>query len=399
MNIKNKKIAVLFGGRAPEHEVSIITGIQALHALKNAGFETVPIYITKEGEWVIGDSSFFNPETFSNQKKAVYKRNRVLIIPFPHEENKLIEKPPLFSLLKTIQTYDIDVFFPCLHGRFGEDGSIQGLLELAGAVYTGCNQQASAVGMDKALSKHIARSIKIPTLEDIWITKKKFQANPSKTIQKVKNTIKFPAFVKPARLGSSIGIKKVNNTKDLKETLAVAFFYDTKVLIEKDLSNSKEINISIMGNNPYILSELEEPISEGSMLSFKDKYIPQKGRASKGMASAKRIIPAPIKKKTKKLIENYTKKFFAEIDGTGIARVDYLVSKDEKKVYFNEINTLPGSLSFYLWKGKNMNFGKLVTKLVEYALERKKQRDTLTTTFKSNILESFKGQKGIKLKL
>jgi D-alanine-D-alanine ligase len=386
--MKKLNIAVLFGGRAPEHEVSIITGIQTLHALIGAGYETLPVYISKEGRWFVGDKSFYDIQTFKNQEKAIFKKPQVELVHEPDGEG-LIEKPGMFSFVKTLKKFEVDVFFPCFHGKYGEDGSIQGLLELMNIPYVGCNVQASAVGMDKALSKKIAKSIGIPTLADTWVNKG----------QAIKNPIKFPAFVKPARLGSSIGIKRVKNARELKEALEVAFFYDTKVLIEEALDTPLEVNISILGNNPYEVSATELPVSSGALLSFADKYISKEGRASKGMATAKRIIPAPIKKSTEKLIEDYSQKFFAEIDGTGIARIDYLVSKDEKKVYFNEINTIPGSLAFYLWKKKGLSFDKLVDKLVKLALEKAKQKEQLTTTFKSNILEGFSGAKAGKLKI
>jgi len=205
----------------------------------------------------------------------------------------------------------------------------------------------------------------------------------------------FPVFVKPAHLGSSIGITKARDIKELEDALDVAFFYDTKVVVEKSLENAKEVNISILGNNPYEVSVCEMPVSSGDVLSFEDKYI-TKGKASKGMASAQRLIPAPIKKETAKKIEDYANKFFAEIGGQGIARIDFLVSHDEKEIYFNEINTMPGSVAFYLWKEKGITFDKLVQKLIDLGMKRSEEKKKLITTFKSNILSGFSSTKGIK---
>lgn len=391
----SRTVAVMFGGRAPEHEVSIITGIQVMHALLAAGYEVLPLYITKEGKWVLGDSSYFDPKTFRDQGRAVEKKVGVTLPANP--EAVMHEVPGKFSLVKTLREYEVDVFFPCFHGRYGEDGSVQGLLEMAGVAYTGCGVEASAIGMDKVVSKRVAESVGIPVLRDNWANKGEWE-DWGRLSEQVMKGLNYPVFVKPARLGSSIGIKKVKDEKQLKEAMEVAFCYDEKVMVEQGVERAMEVNISLIGNNPYQCSATERPLGGEEMLSFEDKYIAKKGRVSKGMATAKREVPAKIKRMTEEKIREYARRFFAEIDGSGICRIDFLVSRNEREIYFNEINTLPGSIAFYLWKAKGMPIDKLVARLVELAEERKERRGEVVCTFASNILAGFEGVKG-KIKL
>lgn len=389
------KVAVLFGGRSPEHEVSIITGIQVMNALNKSKYDVLPVYISKDGRWIIGDQSFLSPETFKNLDDVISK-NKQIFISFDPMNKGFISESKGLALRRSLIAEKVDILFPTFHGRYGEDGSIQGFFEMAGIPYVGCDVQTSAIGMDKVVSKRVAASISIPVLDDFWIQNSFWKNNKKQFLDNIKKKLGFPVFVKPARLGSSIGITKAHNYKELEDALNVAFFYDTKVMVEKSLKNAKEVNISIMGNNPYEVSVCEMPVSSGEVLSFDDKYI-TKGRASKGMASAKRIVPAPIRKQTKKKIEDYAKRFFAEIGGQGLARIDFLVSKDEKQVYLNEINTLPGSVAFYLWKEVGVSFDALVDKMIQLGFERYNQKNKLVTTFRSNILAGFHGGiKGVK---
>jgi len=388
------KVAVLFGGRSPEHEVSIITGIQIMNALDKNKYSVVPVYVTKEGKWVRGDETFFSPAKFKNLD-LIAKNKKTIIMSSDPNLNGLIEEPHGIGLSNSFKYEEIDIFFPAFHGRYGEDGAVQGLLELSNIPYVGCDVQASAIGMDKAVSKRIARSIGVPVLNDCWLNVFEWKNNKKESLSKVTKNIKFPVFIKPARLGSSIGINKAKNVRELEDALNVAFFYDTKVMIEESLEDAHEINISILGNNPYNVSVCEMPVSTGEILTFQDKYVSKKG-VSKGMATAKRLIPAPIKDLTRKKIERYVRDFFAEIGGQGIARTDFLISKDEKKIYLNEINTLPGSIAFYLWKKNGVNFAELVDRMVNLGFERFEVKSKLITTFKSNILSGFSGTKGVK---
>lgn len=379
-------VVVAFGGISTEHEVSIISAIQVMNALDKTKYKVIPVYITKSGEWVKGDESFFKPETFKNLNKAVDGKRRVFISP-DSSINYLVEKPQSYTFLKPLVKEEIDLVFPVFHGRLGEDGSVQGLFEMANLSYVGCGVTASAIGMDKMLTKRVAQAIKVPVLPGNWVD--------AKNRKNAMGGLKFPVYVKPVHLGSSIGIKSAKNKKELEEALEVAFFYDEKVLVEQGLTNALEVNISLIGNNPYEFSPCEMPVATSEILSFKDKYL-SSGSKSAGMVSLKRIIPAPIKKDTEKKIQEYASKFFAEIGGQGIVRMDFLLIKDESKVYLNEINTMPGSLAFYLWKEKGVSFTRLLDKLIEYAMGRQKVKQRLNTTFESNILEGFSGAKSAK---
>src|SRR5581483_7047833 len=292
------KVAVLFGGISTEHEISIISAIQVMNALNKGKYDIIPLYITKKGEWIRGDESYFNPSTFKDLEKAVKGKKSCFISP-DSTTKYLIEKPESFTFLKTFVKEEIDIVFPVFHGRLGEDGSIQGLLEVAGIPYVGCGVTASAIGMDKMITKRIAQSINIPTLLGNQIT--------TKNSKDAMNGLKFPVYVKPVHLGSSIGVKRAANNKELREALEIGFFYDDKVLVEQGLQNMKEVNISLIGNNPYEVSPTEMPIASSEILSFKDKYLSEDGK-SRGMASLKRIIPAPIKKETQNKVEMYATK-------------------------------------------------------------------------------------------
>ncbi len=376
-------IAVLFGGRSAEHEISIITGIQILNALDKSKYTVYPVYISKDGEWFLGDQSFYSAKTFTNLEN-LKKHKRVYLSSVPGENCLVVKKGGVSFGADRIP---VDVLFPSFHGTYGEDGSMQGLFELAGIPYVGCGVQASAVSMDKMLSKRVCESIGVPVLPANWGAK-----NDPKVLMK---NLKYPVYVKPVHLGSSIGITRANNDKELKNALDVAFFYDAKVMVEEGMQNHMEVNISIMGNNPYQFSVCETPVSSSETLSFEDKYM-SSGGASKGMASLKRIIPAPIKKGTEDKIKEFAQRFFSEIDGEGLCRIDFLVSKDEKRIFLNEINPLPGSIAFYLWEKVNMPINKLVDRLVELAFERHAKKSKLTTTFQSNVLEGFEKSRSAK---
>jgi D-alanine-D-alanine ligase len=394
MNVNKKKVAVLFGGRSPEHEVSIITGIQIMNALNKDKYDVLPVYISKDGKWICGDGTFLDPITFRDLDTAV-KNKKIVVMSSDPGLKGLIEEPSGIGLAGSFKSKTIDIVFPAFHGRYGEDGSVQGLLEMSNIPYVGCDVQTSAIGMDKVVSKKVAKSIGIPVLNDCRLNKSAWESDKSEFLNKIKNSLKFPVFVKPARLGSSIGINKAKNVKELEDAVEVAFFYDTKVMVEESLENAREVNISILGNDPYEVSVCEMPVPSGEVLSFEDKYTSKKG-VSKGMATSQRLIPAPVKDSTRRKIEEYARKFFSEIGGQGIARVDFLISRDEKQIYLNEINTLPGSVAYYLWKENGINFTELTDKLIDLGFERFEEKNKLITTFKSNILSGFSGTKEIK---
>lgn len=390
------KILVLYGGMSTEHEVAIVTALQVMNALKEAGYDVVPGYISKEGEWFLGDERFLKPETYRSlvRLREIGKMSLVT----PNKDGQIVTKNILGYRNGGSK---IDMVFPVFHGKNGEDGSIQGMLNLMNLPYVGCQLIASAAGMDKYISKQVAKGIGLNVAKDVLVDKNEWLVKKKEYLRKIKE-LGLPVFVKPATLGSTIGISRIDGGDDLENAIEVGLQYDTRVLVEEGIKEPTEINISIVGNNPYEVSATEEPVRKGGVLTFADKYLGNSGKTgikSQGMASADRYIPARVDKKIINQVEAAAKMFFGAIGGKGIARVDFMISS-EGKLYFNEINTMPGSLSYYLWEKSKLKFRDLVKKLVDLALDDFEQKQKLVTTFESNILAGYiaGGTKGAKLK-
>jgi D-alanine-D-alanine ligase len=378
------RILVLYGGMSPEHEVAIISALQVMNALKEAGHTVIPGYITKAGEWIKGDERFFQPEFYQDLQK-VFREGKAAAL----TGNRNIQW--LEKALLGFQAQDVfDAVFPVFHGSNGEDGTMQGLLTLAGVPFVGCGVAASATGMDKILSKAVARQAGLNVVEDVVVVQAQWEREQKSLINRIKS-IGSSWFVKPATLGSSIGISYAKTEKELINALEVAFAYDSRVLVEAALENPVEVNISVMGNDPYEVSVTEQPVASSEVLSFEDKYLrngSKSGQRSQGMASASRIIPAPISDKQTKEVQAAAEAFFRALGGSGIARIDFMYDK-KGKLYFNEINTIPGSLAFYLWEKSGYPFPKMVDNLVKLALQRAEDKQRLVTTFQSNILSGY----------
>lgn len=385
MNKNKLNVLVLYGGVAPEHEVSIITAIQVMNALVEAGHQVLPVYISKQGTWHKGDSRFLDPLFYKDLQK-VSSTGTSTILP-ANKDLHLLKKGFLgFGAEES----SVDVVFPVFHGQNGEDGTIQGLLELANLPYVGSGVLGGSAGMDKFVTKRLAESLKVNTAKDFLVIK---GVTSDEEIAKEAKKIGFPLYVKPSNLGSSIGITRVEKSQDLADALEVAFCYDNRVLLEECVDLDKEVNISIMGNNPYIFSVTEQPVASGKTLSFDDKYLSDSGK-SKGMASLKRLIPAPISAEQLKTIQDWARKIFGAINGKGLARVDFMIDK-KGAVFFNEINTIPGAFAFFLWEKSGYPFPKLVDHLLELAIEAWNSKQQKISTFESNILEKI-GSGGLK---
>ncbi len=378
--MSGKKIMVVYGGVSPEHEVAVITALQVMNALRASGYYVMPVYINKSGNWFLGNEEYLKPDLYKDLGKVERLGKRVIFS--ADIDFGLLKKGWLGLFPNEIQP---EVVFPVVHGKNGEDGTLQGLFELANIPYVGCGVTASGVKIDKFVAKKVAASLGIKVLEDVLVNKGE---KPDIS------DLKFPVFVKPISLGSSIGLTKVEKEADLFDALEIAFCYDNRVMIEEAVNKPNEVNVSIIGNDPYELSVTEQPVASGEALSFDDKYTGEAGK-SRGMASAKRYIPARVDQKIIKQIEENALKFFRCIGGRGIARVDFMVDK-KGSVFFNEINTMPGSLAFYLWDKSGYPFPKLVGRLVELAVEEWEKKRNLIHSFESNILSSFatRGLKG-----
>lgn len=368
-----KKIGIIYGGKSVEHEVSIITGLQVYENLDKSKYTPELIYIDKDGDWFFGEKKLKDLKIYKNWTKKCAKQ-------FQPSLNKKDKKNILNSL---------DAVIIACHGNYGEDGKLQSFLEFLDIPYTSSGVVGSASGMDKIVMKSIFSGIDLPVLPYIWFTRHEWIEKSEEIIKKVRYTLDYPVFVKPANLGSSIGISMVNDEKDLINAIDVASKYDYRIIVEKGVANSVEINCSaIMKDNEVLTSVLEEPVRWEKFLSFDDKYINANSK-TKGMGSMGRKIPAEVTKEQKEHIENYTKQIYKTMDCCGVVRVDYLMDESREHVYVNEINTIPGSFSFYLWEHNDLPFTKLIDVLIEEALRQAQLRKDKVLKYDSKILDNL----------
>lgn len=388
-------VGVFFGGKSTEHEISCITGNQAVNAIDKDKYDVLPIYISKDNEFYIGDSLFdlgnysaivSNPDSILT-KVAIYKdNNRAVVSPVKG----------IFSKRRYI-----DIAFPCVHGTNVEDGSLAGFLQMLDIPFTSCDVLGGAVGQDKATMKDIFKANSIPMVDYFVIYGKDFDANYKEYLASAKK-LKFPVIAKPANLGSSVGIEVVENANEFKDKIHECLKYDFKIVVERMVKNLKEVNISVIGNNENAKYSAIEEVTNG-FLDFNKKYQPNgckggskklgakssKLGASKGMASTVRKVPANITATQKKTIENIALKVFDVLNSNGCVRIDFMIDTKTGKVYCNEINTIPGSLAFYLWKEVGMDFTTECDELIRNALNRYARRQKKTYSFDTNILDGY----------
>lgn len=390
------KIGVFFGGQSVEHEISIISAVQAIHAFDKQKYDIVPIYIAKNGNMYTG-SAINDIEEYKSLSSLITKSQRILLI---NEEGKFnLLKYPLKKFGNNIIDY-IDVAFPIVHGTNVEDGTLQGYLKTIGIPFVGCDVLSSAMGMDKYVQKAILEKNNVPVLDCISLSSHEYEAGTENLVSLIEDNMKYPVIVKPINLGSSIGIKKAENSDELADAIDHAFGFALKILVEPAIKSLREINCSVLGDSSYAeASECEEPISTDDILSFDAKYIDggKKG-PQKGMASAKRKIPAEIPDELRERIRENAVKAFKLLDCCGVARIDFMLDEETGELWFNEINTIPGSLSFYLWEPMGLTYDKLLDKLVTLALKRHREQANIVYTFESSVLSGMKlgGSKGIK---
>ncbi len=366
------RIAVLFGGRSGEHEVSLMSAKSVLSALDPEKYEIIQIGITKEGVWLVGENIL---ETLSKGQIDDKGLKQVVIIP-DKQHNQIWKIQNLKSTWNLTPLSNVDVVFPVLHGTFGEDGTLQGLLELADLAYVGTGVTGSAVGMDKGIFKDVMRANNIPTAASIIILRSEIEKDIQKVIQKAEEVAAYPLFVKPANLGSSVGITKCNSKSDLGEGLMEAAAFDRRVLVERGI-NAHEIEVSVLGNDVPMASVPGEVLPSREFYSYESKYID----GTSGL-----VIPAPLSADINESIRQMAVTAYKAIDCAGMARVDFFVDKTTDEIYLNEINTIPGftSISMYpkLWEASGIAYSKLIDRLVELAIERKTDRDHTERTFR-----------------
>ncbi len=344
-----QNIAVLFGGRSVEHEISILTGLQVLHALDKERFNIVPVYICENGKWWTGkqlwDKDFYKNINFKKLKNFGFKK------------------------------HEIDVYFPAFHGTYGEDGSIQGFFEILNKPYVGPRVLAAAISMSKSATKQICLANKIPVLDYVLFSRDNWDIGDASHLQ-------YPLFVKPNNLGSSIGVSSAKDEHQLQLAIAGAFIFDDQVIVEPMIRNLLEINCAVFNNK---ISSLEEPKKDADILSFEQKYLKSSKKISfGGMANMQRVLnPKSISLEQKEQIQNYSQKIYQILDGSGVWRIDYLIDKDKNQIYLNEINSIPGSLAYYLWP--EISFTELLTKLIDSAIKKHEQKNSINLRLERKI--------------
>jgi D-alanine-D-alanine ligase len=369
---KKLYVAVLFGGKSGEHEVSLMSARSVLSALDPEKYEITQIGITKDGVWLAGENVL---EALDKGQTDDKKFKQVVIIP-DKDHNRLwqIQNKDSTWFLEPFTT--VDVVFPVLHGTFGEDGTLQGLLELSDLAYVGAGVTGSSVGMDKGIFKDVMRANGIPTVESIIVLRREIEKDLETVLRKSEAVAPYPLFVKPANLGSSVGITKCNSRADLGEGLLEAAAYDRRVLVERGL-NAREIEISVLGNDSPQASVAGEVLPSREFYSYESKYVD-------GTSSL--LIPAPIPPGIAEKIHQLAVTAYKAIDCAGMARIDFFIEKTTGEIYLNEVNTIPGftSISMYpkLWEASGLPYPKLVDRLVELALERKTDRDQTERRFR-----------------
>lgn len=371
------RVALLFGGRSTEHEVSVISAIQAYENLDKDKYEVIPVYVSKSGDFYT-NPKFLNIKNFKDVDSLLLSSTKITFTKGGFIKEGFFRK-----------FINIDLAFPLFHGSFGEDGCIQGIFETYQIPYTGFNVLGSSIAMDKVISKHLFKSLDFNVAKYVSINRTDWINNPKKCLKSIK--LKFPVFVKPADIGSTIGINKASNMDELSFGIEVASTYSDKILIEEAFENCIEVNCAALGYQEVISSLCEMPIRTGETLSYEDKYMRgnKKGGKGSGMASMTRKIPAPISDKLAKEIQQATVKIFKELEGCGVARIDYFVDKDSGEFWVNEVNTPPGSLAYYLFEPMGIKYKELLDKVIESALKRFEDQKKTQYTFDSPLLSQM----------
>lgn len=393
-------VAVFFGGRSVEHEISVISALQAINAFDKEKYNIIPVYISKQGRWYTGDN-LLEIRNYRDMKKITENAEEVFMRPEYGDYNLYKAKTGLFSN-KNAVVAEIHVVIPVLHGTNGEDGIFEGVLETIGIPFAGCNTLSSANGMDKITMKMILRESGVPVVDYVWFTDRQWLSSKDTLINEVESKLGYPVIVKPANLGSSVGIGKASNREELIAKIDNAEKFSQRIIVEHMIEKLKEINCSVLGDaDEHQSSVCEEPIKTGDFLSYEDKYMGG-SKTTAGMQASDKRIPADLPESMSEEIRRMAGETFRVLSCHGVSRVDVMVDEKDNNIYVNEINTIPGSLSFYLWEASGITFPQLMDRLVQLALKRKRAIDRKTFTYDQNIfslgggVKGAKGAKGIK---
>jgi D-alanine-D-alanine ligase len=395
------QLAVLFGGKSTEHEISIISAIQAIGSINRDKYDVIPVYITKNNDFYVGED-VDKIEEYTHIPELLKKSTQVIWV---KDGDKVTLQRFNKKLFGNNVIAQVDIAFPIVHGTNVEDGTLQGYLATLGLPVVGCDVLSSAVGMNKYVMKTVLKDNGIPVLDCKCYTWKDYE-DVNSLVEKIEKTFEYPVIIKPLNLGSSIGIKKAKDRDSLLEALDLGFEFSKKILVEPAIDDLKEINCSVIGDYEEAkASECEEPVNSDDILSFEDKYIGgAKGGAktggSKGMASLKRKIPAEISPERREEIRKMAVDAFKCLGCSGVSRIDFMIDKKTDKVYLNEINTIPGSLSFYLWEPLGLKYTQLLDEVIELALKADRESHKIVYSFDTNVLEGVHlggGSKGSKM--
>lgn len=399
-------VGVFFGGSSVEHEISVISALQAIHSMDGEKYHIVPVYISKDSNFYTGDA-LLDIERYTDMDKLLGSCSKVAIARNGEDVCGYRNPPKAFgnNLL-----FKLDVAFPIVHGTNCEDGTVQGFLEMLRIPYVGSDILSSAVGMDKITTKKVLKEHNIPVLNYISFYSRQWHENSEELIRKMEGEIGYPLIIKPANLGSSVGIKKAANRGELEQAIDLAQSFSNQLIVEKAITKLKEVNCSVLGDHETASpSACEEPIGSDEILSYNDKYMSggsgkggsakgssAKGGSSKGMSSLKRKLPADISPEMEAYIKDLAVKTFKAIGCGGVVRIDFLVdTENDNAVYVNELNTIPGSLAFYLWEPVGKKYGELLDEMISLAFKRNRERQQLMFTYNTNIF-AMKGTKGSK---
>ncbi|MEG1474389.1 MAG: D-alanine--D-alanine ligase family protein [Longicatena sp.] len=373
------RVVVAFGGESVEHEISIISAHQVMAAMDVLRYEIIPLYIAKDGSFYTGDK-LLELSSFKSIEPLVQACTKITLL---HRQQNFYLVPLKHTILTKEKAFDM--VFPVLHGTHGEDGIFQGYLTMLKIPYVGCNVLGGAIGQDKIIMKQVLEDSGLPITPWYFWTQSK---TLNDAFYRKAERLGYPLIVKPANLGSSIGICIVHNEVELYQAMKSAYLYDPRVVIEKAISQLIEINCSVLGDEEYCrVSALEEVMKTDGILSYQDKYVGK--NQTKGMANTSRKIPANIDNDLKEELQLLAKETFIALNATGVSRIDFLMNAETKDVYINEINTIPGSLSFYLWQASGLSFCSLVDELVEIAKKQVRRQQQRITSYDSNILSTY----------
>ncbi len=366
------RVGVVFGGRSGEHEISLRSARSVIEALDQKKYEVIPIAISKEGKWLSpGESARLLPQEVREllpEKLTRGASEDVAILGDPTQSGLI----SLAGKRQGILTQALDVIFPVLHGTYGEDGTLQGLLEMASIAYVGCGVLASSCGMDKVTMKALFRDAGLPICRYLWFTRNEWEREPESVVRRVSREIKFPCFVKPANLGSSVGVSKAQDKKSLVKAIELAARYDRKIIVEEGL-DAREIECAVMGNDEAEASLPGEYIvhePSAAFLDYTEKY------SSTGHVDF--VVPAPLTKTMTARLQKMATRAFKSVDGSGLARVDFFLRRDTKELVINELNTLPGltDVSGFpkMWAASGKPFPQVIDQLIQLALERHREK-------------------------